>query len=183
MRWLDGITNLMDINLNKLQEIVKNREDQHAAVHGIAKSRTQQQHFTNTAPARNQSRLCGRRELACSYKSAIEDILKADNPHTDQGEMTVFQTNLASSSVCLAIPCHLFPKTGTRQERMSCIISIVIVSSTSIITASFPQHLFSARLCLPCFTGINNPLNPSRCPVGISIPISQIRKLRLREFK
>ena len=148
-----------------------------------SQSRTQQQHFTNTAPARNQSRLCGRRELACSYKSAIEDILKADNPHTDQGEMTVFQTNLASSSVCLAIPCHLFPKTGTRQEQMSCIISIVIVSSTSIITASFPQHLFSARLCLPCFTGINNPLNPSRCPVGISIPISQIRKLRLREFK
>ena len=120
MRWLDSITDIMDINLNKLQEIVKNREDWHAAVHGIAKSRTQQQHFINTAPGRNQSILCSRRELACSYNFAIEDILKADNPHTDQGEMTVFQTNLASSSVCLAIPGHLFPKRGKRwhQARM-----------------------------------------------------------------
>ena len=58
MRWLDSITNSMDINLSKLHEIVKNPEAWHVAAHGAAKSWMQLSNWTTAVNIINTATLC-----------------------------------------------------------------------------------------------------------------------------
>ena len=140
MRWLDGITDSMDMSLSKFQEIVKNREAWHASIYQVSKSRTQLSDSPWDSPGKK-------------YWSGLPFPSPGDLPHPGiEPRPPALQASLYDLSHqawlfrCSVVSDSATPWTAARQASLSFIISWSLLKLTSIELLMLSNHLI---LCCP----------------------------------